>query len=112
MIQAIPLSCTNQEDVLIWRGTKNGAFYVKRTYHLQKEIVNQNLAECLNNGENNSVWKRQWTLREPNGENNFLWHASSDILPTRENLCEGKILTNPMCPLCDLEVESRFHIRW
>jgi hypothetical protein len=26
IMKTIPLSCTNQEDTLIWRGTNNGVF--------------------------------------------------------------------------------------
>jgi hypothetical protein len=36
--QTIPLSCTNQEDILIWGGTTNGVFSVKSAYQMQKEI--------------------------------------------------------------------------
>jgi hypothetical protein len=37
-IRSIPLSSTNQEDWLIWRGTANGLFSVKSAYHLAKEV--------------------------------------------------------------------------
>ena len=32
MIQKIPISCTNQDDILIWRGIKNGIFSVRSAY--------------------------------------------------------------------------------
>jgi hypothetical protein len=37
-ILSIPLSCTNQSDVIIWRGTSKGLFTVKSAYHLMKAM--------------------------------------------------------------------------
>ena len=33
-ILSIPISNTNQDDILIWRYTGSGSFYVKTAYHL------------------------------------------------------------------------------
>jgi ribonuclease HI len=112
MIQAIPISCTNQEDILRWKGTKNGVFSVKSAYHLQKEIEFASMASSSSRGEVNSIWKRIWSLPIPSVEKKILWRASNDILPTRENLCRRRIITDPLCPLCGLEAESGFHVLW
>jgi hypothetical protein len=61
-------------------------------------------------GEVNKIWKRIWNLPVPSVEKNFLWHPCSEILPTRENLCRRKIIMDPLCPLCGIEVEFGFHI--
>ena len=45
-------------------------------------------------------------------EKNFLWKACHEILPTRKNLCNRKIIDNPRCPICDLEEETTLHILW
>jgi hypothetical protein len=112
LIKKIPISCTNQEDVLIWRGTKNGIFSVRSAYHMQMEIVSCTEGACLEIGKRNLVWKRIWSLSVPNSEQNFLWRACNDILPTKENLCRRKIIKDPMCIICGMEVESRLHILW
>ena len=112
MIQKIPLSCTNQENVLIWKGTKNGVFLVKSAYHMQKELATNTMAECSSSGEISKVRKRLWALPIPNIEKNFLWQACNYILPTCENLCKKKIITDFLCPLCGLVIESVFHILW
>ncbi|XP_059436512.1 uncharacterized protein LOC132169499 [Corylus avellana] len=112
LIQAIPISCTNQEDTLIWRGTKNGVFSVKSAYHMQKEVLSLALAGSSSSGVGGTLWKQFWSLPAPSVARNFLWRACNDILPTRENLCRRKILTDPLCPLCGLKVESGFHILW
>lgn len=46
----------------------------------------------------------------PNVEKNFLWRACHDILSTRDNLCKRKIVSEPLCHVCGIEVEIRFHI--
>lgn len=112
LIQEIPISSTNQGDTLIWKGTKNGVFSVKSAYFLQKEILSRSLAECSSRGVVSDIWKKIWTLPVPAVERNFLWRACKEILPTRENLCRRKIITDPLCPVCGLTVESGFHILW
>jgi hypothetical protein len=51
-------------------------------------------------------------LTVPNVENNFLWRACHDILPTRNNLIGRKIVEDLLCPICGLESETPFHILW
>jgi ribonuclease HI len=53
-----------------------------------------------------------WQLNIPNVEKHFLWRACHDILPTRVNLCARKIITDPLCLLCEREPETAFHILW
>jgi ribonuclease HI len=112
MIQKISISCTNQEDILIWRGTKNGIFSVRSAYYMQMEMVSRNEGACSENEKQNRIWKRIWSLSVPNSEKNFLWRACNDILPTKENLCKRKIIMDPLCMFCGMEVESGLHILW
>jgi hypothetical protein len=44
LIQMIPISSTNQEDLLLWRGTKNEIFSVKSAYYMQKEVLSNSVA--------------------------------------------------------------------
>jgi hypothetical protein len=111
-IKEIPLSSTNQEDVLIWRGNKNGVFSVKSEYHMLKEMESWKIATGSSTRGGSDFWKRLWALPVPNVEKIFLWRACHDILPTRENLHKRKIIEEPSCPVCGLEVESRLHILW
>jgi hypothetical protein len=96
MIQKIPISCTNQEDILIWRGTKNGIFSVRSAYYMQMEMVSRNEGACSESEKLNRIWKRIWSLSVPNSEKNFLWRACNNILPTKENLCKRKIIMDPL----------------
>jgi ribonuclease HI len=112
MIKNIPLSCTNQEDIQIWRGTKNGIFTVRSAYHIQQDLLISLEAGSSNVNERHTIWKELWAMQVPNAEKNFLWRACHDILPTRENLHKRKIIDDPMCPICGREVETSFHILW
>lgn len=83
VIQSIPLSCTNQEDVQIWRGTKNGVYSVRSAYYIQQELLVSTAASSSRGYGGSDLWKTVWALPVPNVEKNFLWRACHDILPTR-----------------------------
>ena len=112
MLRTIPLSCTNQEDTLRCRGTKNRIFLVKGAYHLHKEMKIFEMASASNAKVGHEVWKRLWTLLVPNVEKNFLWRTCHNILPTWEKLHKRKVISDPFYPVCSLEVETGFHILW
>jgi hypothetical protein len=70
-IKEIPLSCTNQEDILFWRGTKNGIFSVKSAYHMHKELSNRMGASSSTPTGSHDFWRRLWALPVPNVQKNF-----------------------------------------
>ena len=71
-IKEIPLSCTNQEDTFIWRGTKNGIFPIKSAYHMQKELSNRMMATSSTPMGSCAFWRSLWALPVPNMEKKFL----------------------------------------
>jgi hypothetical protein len=111
-IQSIPLSATDQADALIWRGTAKGIFTVRSAYHIQKECEMVNKAESSMCWKRSPIWNKIWQLQIPNTEKHFIWRAVHEILPTRENLCSRKVLTDPNCPICGRAVETTFHALW
>jgi ribonuclease HI len=112
-ILTIPLCRTNQDDVLIWRGTTKGVFSVRSAYHMHKELEEADKPESSSTRATNSaVWDKLWKLHIPNVEKNFLWKACHDILPTRANLFKRKITEDSRCPICGLEAETTLHILW
>jgi hypothetical protein len=112
VIQSIPLSCTHQEDIQIWRGTKNGLFTMKSAYYIHREMEKILVAGCSSGENMREFWKALWALLVPNVERNFLWRACHEILPTRESLCRRKIISDPTCPICERDVETGIHILW
>ena len=61
-IKSIPLSSTNQEDRMIWKGTINGLFSVRNAYHLAKEMEDRMKAGSSNESHKSEIWN----LRVPN----------------------------------------------
>jgi len=41
----------NQEDKLVWQGSKNGCFSVRSAYHLEMDRRVQDTGEASNSGE-------------------------------------------------------------
>jgi hypothetical protein len=112
MIQSIPLSNTNQRDMLIWRGTANGLFSVKSAYYIQQELLATSLAVSTSGAGKQGCWKDIWALPVPNVEKNFMWRACHDLLPTRVNLFRRKVITDPSCLFCGAAAETGFHVLW
>lgn len=58
------------------------------------------------------MWKLFWPLQLPGVLKHFVWKLSNNALPTKENLCRRKIVTDPLCPFCSSTVESAWHAIW
>jgi hypothetical protein len=110
IIQSILISNTNQDDLPIWRGTGSRLFSVRNAYHLQKSLVLDQMAEGSSRSYGSELWRRLWNLLTPNVEKHFFWRACNEILPTRDNLCRRKVINDPRCRICEIEVETTFYI--
>ncbi|XP_041025479.1 uncharacterized protein LOC121265876 [Juglans microcarpa x Juglans regia] len=42
----------------------------------------------------------------------FLWRACQEALPTQSNLFKKKVVSHPLCPICNLEKEDAYHATW
>jgi ribonuclease HI len=111
-IQALPVSATDKEDTLIWRGTANGVFSVRSAYHIQNDRDLAARAGGSSGESKKKIWSIIWQLDIKSVEKNFLWRACHDSLPTKANLCSRKIISDPMCPICEQVLESAYHILW
>jgi hypothetical protein len=67
-ILSIPLSSTNKEDILLWRGTTKGDFSVHSAYHLQKEMEKMTTASCSTQHSYSDVWDKIWRMQVSNVE--------------------------------------------
>jgi hypothetical protein len=111
-ITSIPLSGVGHSDVKVWRGTDSGLFTVRSAYHLANEIERTSEPECSRRRDVSDLWKIIWQLQMPNADKNFMWRACHNILPTRDNLLKRRIIKDPWCPICGIEVETATHILW
>ena len=107
-IQSIPISNTDQVDVQIWQGTKNGIFLVRSAYHISKECEMVHKAGGSLSTPKKMLWNSIWQLQIPNVEKHFLWRACHEILPTKDNLCTRRVVSDPSCPICEREPETTF----
>ena len=111
-IKSISISAMDQDDMLIWRGTTNGSFSVRSTYHIQKEGEALQQAGGSWSSKRVAIWQNIWKLQLPNSDKHFLWRACHEILLSRDNLCFQKIIMDPSCPICEREPETSIHALW
>jgi ribonuclease HI len=111
-ICSLPICPTRLPDKLIWCGTSNGSFSVKSAYHMGKQLSIQAVGECSRASEINKFWTSLWALNVPGVVKVFLWKACHNLLPTKANLFQRKVTTDPLCPICEVEVETTCHILW
>lgn len=58
------------------------------------------------------VWKVIWSLQAPPAFRSFCWKVRNNLLATKSNLFSKKIVNDPICPLCQSEIETIFHCLW
>ena len=91
IIKSIPLSRFPTEDKVFWPWTQTGKYNCKSGYRfLQHEDDVSGATEAL--AEDRIFWRSIWDLRVPNKIKNFLWRASREAVPTKENLQRRYIL--------------------
>lgn len=61
---------------------------------------------------NNQIWLKLWNFHLPNKIKIFSWRACQNILPTRENLMQRKIIEDSLCEFCQQESELVLHVLW
>lgn len=99
-------------DMRVWHGTDSRVFSIRSAYHLAKEKESYNCPEGSKRVGDRELWGVIRQLQLPNVDKNFMWRACNNILPMRENLQRGKVVTDPLCPIGGLEVETATHILW
>lgn len=54
-------------------------------------------------------WKKLWRLPTPHKVRHFAWRACRDILPTKDNLQQRRVLSENLCDECGTVTESSSH---
>ncbi|XP_040987746.1 uncharacterized protein LOC121235462 [Juglans microcarpa x Juglans regia] len=110
IVKTIPIQ---QQFLLIdWGYTKSRIFSVKSTYHLEMRLKKMAKGEPSRTNNENGLWNEIWKLNVPAIVKNFVWKATNNCLPTKENLLKRKVVELALCPICSREVESVTHSLW
>jgi ribonuclease HI len=100
----IPLNLLQNDDVPIWRFSRNGTYSVRSAYYQLMEVIIDNSHLKV---EGN--WKKLWQLHVPNKVKLFLWRALRGCLPVRGQLVQKGVRCNNKCPHCDNYEENEWH---
>uniref|UniRef100_A0A7N2N4D9 Reverse transcriptase zinc-binding domain-containing protein n=1 Tax=Quercus lobata TaxID=97700 RepID=A0A7N2N4D9_QUELO len=111
-ILRIPLNNLHGNNVLVRKENKAQRFTVKTSYGVvQRLLIPPGGDHCMAS-VNRWVWKLVWALNTPLKVRNFLWKASSNILPTHDNLHRKKLQVKPLCVVCHQHIETLCHALW
>ncbi|XP_040987788.1 uncharacterized protein LOC121235507 [Juglans microcarpa x Juglans regia] len=94
LILSLPISPMGAEDRLIWDLTKDGKYTVRSAYHVQQQERRQRVGETSEAGRGEVIWKYIWKLGVPGSVKHFLWKLANNILLTKQNLYQRKIVKN------------------
>ena len=108
----IRLGSLESRDTLVWNENKAQTFSVRTTYHVALQMNRTGIGEHSRVREGKQVWNRLWKLSVPPKVRNFVWWASSNILPTQANLARRRVPIDPKCVVCGSSDETVFHILW
>lgn len=92
---------TEEEDVLMWKSHKSGAFSVKIAYHFINTIANPTQGW---------PWKQIWRVRVPKKVLCFTWLVAREAVLTQDNLIRRGIQLQARCSLCGKDGESASHL--
>lgn len=104
-IKNIPLSLTDQSDVLIWPFMPSGNYSVKSGYRFLFETS----AQSQRTAKDSAFWNNLWGLEVPSKIKNFVWKATREALPVKANLCRRRITPESQCEICRTGDEDCSH---
>jgi hypothetical protein len=79
---------------------------------MEREDQARQMRECSQRHSSFSTWHVIWSLPISNAVKMFLWKACNNILPTKENLLQRRVVSDNLCPICTLSGETTAHILW
>ncbi|GAU45776.1 hypothetical protein TSUD_24400 [Trifolium subterraneum] len=99
IISQIVIPSSPSHDKLLWKHTDNGDLQLKEAYHFKMQQF-QDLC-----------WAKYiWSTDIPPSKSLFVWRLMHGKVPTDENLMRRGCHIPSMCNLCNMHVESSFHI--
>ncbi|KAK5844503.1 hypothetical protein PVK06_000643 [Gossypium arboreum] len=106
-ILRIPLARELHSDFMVWSGEQSGEFSVRSAYKLLQ--TSDPRAYDLQNIYRD-FYKRIWLLNLPTKMKVTIWKLSWNYMLTRVNMQHRKLVSNSVCPRCDIGAETMDHI--
>lgn len=112
-ILRVPLSRRYISDSLLWIPNKSGEYSVSSGYLVARQLSKESdWVECSTGVVGGPMWKTLWKLKVPNKIKVFGWRACRNVLPTRVNLAQKRIIQDNRCEACKTEPETVIHALW
>ena len=106
MVMRVRQGNLESRDTLVWNENKAQMFSMRTAYQVALRMNQTGSAKHSRVHEDKRIWSippKVW---------NFMWQASSDILPTHANLARRRVPIDPKCAVCGLSDETALHILW
>ncbi|KAK9988994.1 hypothetical protein SO802_029233 [Lithocarpus litseifolius] len=104
------------EDTGQWDRSKLAYWFqphtLKLAYSVALRLLHPSTGDHSDAAAVGRLWKAVWSLNTPPKVHTVLWHACSNILPTRDNLHSKKVQLEPACIVCNQQHETVGHILW
>ncbi|XP_059623183.1 uncharacterized protein LOC132266347 [Cornus florida] len=115
LILQLPLSVLGGLDCKVWGASKNGQFSVKSAYYIAESLLCKEVSfpleeECSFDANRGSMWKQVGRLHSHRKIQLFLWQSLYDRVPVNELLWHRQVVDNPLCHICESNVESVHHL--
>ena len=101
LILQIPLNFRRNNDLWYWLADPRGSYTVHSCYKLLDPIPVS---------PSSNVWRRMWNLKVQGKVKNFIWRATSNVLPTNDNLICRRVEVLPTCYVCNASTEMVSHV--
>ena len=99
------------DDSIFWLPNKKGLFIVKSAYKVARELMRrENVAKSSGGCVRKRIWAALRKLKILNKVKVFAWRACNDILPTKMNLVNRRIIADAACPICTRFPETTVHV--
>jgi len=108
-IEQIPLINTSQEDEIMWMFEPKGCYSVKSGYTALQNWKTSSTSSPMGSTRDTKLWKKLWNVHTIPRHKTILWRILTNSLPIRSELEKRGVKCSPLCPRCNLKIETLEH---
>lgn len=109
-IEQVPIINTNHQDELMWMFEPRGGYSVKSGYTTIQTWKSRNDSAPTTSSRDSKLWKKLWNLHTIPRHKNLLWRILTNSLPIRSELEKKGVKCSPLCPRCNIKIETLEHV--